>query len=91
MAVINYDDYSGSNDDYQWWIPVPQDQPTTTINYFWYTTCPLCQGWIWNYQMYHYCPYCGKNLFPVVDKKTEILERLDKILKEIEEIKKQIA
>ena len=95
MAVLNYDDYNDSviyypyQDDY--WSPNDTDgNSTVTINYQWTMTCPHCQGWLLDYIGFHYCPYCGKELFPVKDIKPEILERLDKMLEEIKEIKEEL-
>ena len=98
MSVINIDDYSdtgcfpfqqdygldtsGSNDDLTWDRAV-----ISTI------TCPRCLGWITGitgYTSFHFCPYCGKELFVKQDMKAEILERLDKMLEEIKAIKKEL-
>ena len=79
MAVLNYDEYNDSN-DYQWWIDAPA-----------YMMCFHCYEWIRKFQMYNYCPHCGNHLFPIVDKKAVILERLDAILKEVKAIKEELS
>ena len=83
MAVINYDEY--------WQPDSTQDYTGTTTTCITFSmTCPHCNMWIYNYQWFHFCPYCGKPLFPSDNKKIEILNRLDRILDEIKEIKKKL-
>jgi hypothetical protein len=92
MAVINYDDCNNQFVDNQYNWPIDDTTSGTTGNWTIYanTTCPHCLGWISWYQIFHYCPYCGKPLHPKPDKKAEILKKLDKILKEVEEIKEEL-
>ena len=86
MAVINYDEYFDTNN---YWV-LDNSTPTITTTVTCNVTCPSCNMWILNYQWFQYCPYCGKPLYPQVDKKAKILERLDEILKEVRDIKKEL-
>ena len=89
MAVIYYGDNQWQP-NYYYPFDGEYTSPEVTVNYTVYMTCPHCQGYINDYIGFHYCPYCGKELFPVKDIKPEILERLDKMLKEIKEIKEEL-
>lgn len=88
MAVINYDGYI--HDNQQYFIQEPYWPDSSGTAWYFYI-CPHCQGWITRYASFHYCPYCGRELFPKADKKALILKRLDEILKEIEDIKKELS
>jgi len=86
MALMNY---GMDNNDFQinYW-PI-EETSAVSVNLTLSIVCPYCNGWLWSYQWFKYCPHCGKPLF-VVDKKMKLLESLDKISKEIEEIKKEL-
>ena len=90
MAVLNYDEYNDSNNYYRDFYP----DSTGTTTWMWFPStisCPHCQGWIQGTHIFHYCPYCGKELFPKPDKKAALLKRLDAILKEVKAIKEELA
>ena len=94
MAVINIDDYSDTG-----CFPFQQDYglDSSGTSWYWniYTTiiCSHCQERITQCHDFTYCPYCGKELFPKPkpEEKAEIIKRLDAILKEVEEIKKELT
>lgn len=88
MSAVNTEEYYlGTYPD-----TTPMDDTFTGItNYIYSFICPHCNAWMWNYQWFHYCPYCGKQIFPQIDSKIEVLKKLDKILEEIENIKTELT